>query len=524
MAEEISFPYVNAPLIPAEPVRAVNPKVTTFIGQMITGGTATPGEVIEDIDNNAEDGLFVAGSQLAEMIRNFRKTNTVSQVNAIALEDNAGGTASAGIVTFTGTTATENGTIFVYAGDKDSEHKATVGVAIDDTPDDIGAALEAAITALTRTPVTAANVSGVVTLTAKNKGSVGNGMNLIIEGSVAGITIALTAFTGGATDPVITGVEDLMDEYQTDVVMPHEYGIGDMVDWLDSRFNIANKILNGTLFTGIVDTKANLVVIGDLENSQSLVIQADKPVAKTFKTGNALASQIQNNVAKIAGTRALRINDGSSLAQIMTTRTPADNIGGVHTVTLPYANTKIVTLDPIPLGEGFKGDSFTGEVADLMAAGFTVMGNNLSRNAIILGEVLTMYKTNTQGLADKTYKFLNYVDTSTYAREYIFLAHKINYGQARLTDGQSLSSHPSVSESSVKADMMESYQDLSGEEFVLLRSGVIGDTGSTVAEKFNEALKVTINLIDGEINIEGILPIYTQVRVVNSPLAITFNF
>jgi phage tail sheath gpL-like len=523
MSEEISFPYVNAPLIPAEPTRAVNPKVTTLIGQKTAGGTATASEVIEDLDNNTEDALFGAGSILAEMIRNFRKTNTVSQINAIALDDGAG-TESEGIVTFTGTTATANGTIFIYAGDKDSEHKATVGIAIGDTPTVVGATLEAAITALTRTPVTAVNAVGVVTLTAKNKGTVGNGFNLIAEGSVAGITVTLTAFTGGATDPVVTNIEDLMDDYQTDVVMPYEYGIGDMVDWLDSRFNFANKILNGTLFTGIVDTKSNMVTIGDLENSQSLAILADKPVAKTFKKGSALASQIINNVAKLAGIRALRINDGSSLASIMTTRVPADNIGGVHTVTLPYANTLVVTLDPIPLGEGFKGDPFTGEVKDLMDSGFSVMGNNIARNAIILGEILTMYKTNGQGLADKTYKFLNYVDTSTYAREYIFLGFKIDYGQARLTDGQSLQGHPSASESGVKADMMKYYQALSGEDFVLLRSGVIGDTGATVAEKFNEALKVTINLIDGEINVEAILPIYTQVRVINAPLSITFNF
>ncbi|RLC69259.1 MAG: hypothetical protein DRH97_00170 [Chloroflexi bacterium] len=522
MADKVQFPFINAPLIPAEPVRAVKPKVTTFIGQKLAGGSATALEVIEDIDANAEDALFGAGSMLAEMIRNYRKTNNVSQVNAIALEDGAG-TSSEGIVTFTGTNATENGTFTVYAGDKDSEHKAIVPVVIDDTPTLVGDALEAAITALTRTPVTAVNAVGVVTLTAKNKGTVGDGINLIVEGSVAGISVALTAFTGGATDPVITNIEDLMDEYRTDVVMPHEYGIGDMVDFLDSRFNFANNILDGVLFTGIVDTKSNLVVVGDAENSQSLLIQGDKPVAKTFKTGNALGAQIQNRVAMIAGTRALRLNDNSSLASIMTTRTPADNIGGVHTATLPYANTLVVTLDPIPLGEGFKGDSQSGEVKDLMDAGFSLMGNNESRNAIILGELLTMYKTNIQGLTDLTYKFLNYVDTSTASREFIFLGLKIDYGQARLTDGQSLSEHPSASENGVKADMMKYYQSLSSEEFVLLRSGVLGSTGSTVAEKYNDALVVNIDLLTGTIDIQAILPIYTQTRIINAPLAITFN-
>lgn len=97
--------------------------------------------------------------------------------------DSPGGTQASETVTFA-TTATSAGTYFFsIAGDL-----VTVNVASGDTADDVGEKLEAAITAKQNLPVNAANVSGTVTLTAKNDGT--NGNEILVVSNPGGQTQA----------------------------------------------------------------------------------------------------------------------------------------------------------------------------------------------------------------------------------------------------------------------------------------------------------------------------------------------
>lgn len=514
MANNVSFPFVNAVLVPETPTVSIDPKITTIIGQMTASGSATSGVRLTDIDLLSQDGLFGVDSQVTAMIDSFRSVNKTSRIDVIPFADNGSAVAAAGAVIFTGTSATEAGSITVYVGSKARAYKVDIVVA--DTPTLIGDKLEALITADTKAAVTAANTTGNVDLTAVNGGTIANAYTIAIDGEVAGITTAITAFSGGATDPVITSVEDLLVE-KTDVVIPSQYSFDAILALLDARFNIDNNVLDGRLITAQSDTKSNLTTLADGYNSQSLVIFGDKLVDTDTRKGAAILAFDFERSAHFAGIRTLRLEDGTGIADFVTSTEPLDNLGGVHTSTLPYANTATL-LATVTVGEGFT-DS---EVSDLTDSGVSVMGNNLANNTLIVGQVLTTYKTNIQGFVDETYKYLNYVDTATAAREFIWKSLKIDYAQARLTLGQAVPGYKFATIGNVRSAFVRYHSTLGGAGYVLLQSGLLED-GRAISDILKEKLTVTIDAKAGEILTTSILPLVTQVRTILAPLNIRFN-
>jgi phage tail sheath gpL-like len=520
MAQNIHEPNVSVSSTPTGAPIPVAPKVTTFIGQMTSSGTATAGAVVFDVDVNTEDTLFGADSMIATAIRNFRKYNQVSTINAIPLDDAGAAVAATGNVTFTSGPASAASSIDVYTGSTD--RKYTLDISATDDVTAIGDALVAAITADTQALVSAVNTGGDVALTAVNKGTVGNEIGIRVDGTIAGVSTAITAMSSGATDPAMTGIADLIT-FKTDIVMPYEYGITTFETLLENRYNFNNVAEDGRLFTAITDTKANLVTVLAAENARTLVLFCDKPVAKAAKTGSAIFEMPLNKSAQFAGVRTFRLEDGTSITSFVATTASKDQRGGVQTSSLPYHNTPLSSLGVIPTGEGFTDD----EKADLQDDGGTVMGNNRANNTIIVGRVSTTYKTNAQGLADVTYKFLNYVDEDTACREYILNNLSLDYAQARLSAGQAVSGRGIATVGGVKADMVKYYTALSSGDFVLLQGGVIQtegiNKGRTVGEVFKENLTVTFDLENGIINIEGILPLMSQVRDISTVLQISFD-
>lgn len=514
MAQTISRPFVNAPLVPADPIPTVLPKVTTFIGQKLAAGTAPVG-YLEDVANGSENTLFGAGSMLATMIKAFRKIDINSQVNAYVLEDAGGAVDATGTVAFSGGPATASGTINVYVGNTDRLYP--VPVVATDTASDVGDALEALITADTDALVTAVNAGGTVTLTAKNGGTVGNNIGLIYSGEVAGITTTLTGFASGATDPALTGITTAIGDIKTDIVMPVTYTYSTILTWLDSRFNFNNKVLDGVMILSETDTAANIATTLSSENSQSLVYYGDKPVSKTTKIGGAIFAMPYEKSAQFAAVRALRFSEDAIITDYVVTTAARDQFGGVHTAGLPYHNTPLL-LPIIPTGEGFT-DS---EVTTITDENGSVMGNNVAANAIICADIHTTYKTNAAGLVDLTYDYLNYADTATSAREFIFNSLKIDYAQKRLTAGTAVSGYSFASPGEIKANVIRYLTILQGEGYALIQGGIL-ENGETVISVIKRYLTVSIDNATGTVTISTILPIVSQVRIINIPLNIVFN-
>ncbi len=514
----IAQPEVTASLRAAGVTAGLTPEKLLFVGQK-NGGSAASGALVQNIlSDGSEDTLFGADSPLAAAIRRARRRNGVSQFDAIGLDDAGGGTDATGAVVVTGT-ATEDGQIVVYVGSK-KFNAYTIAITSGDTATVIGDAIESAITADANVMVTAVNTTGSVALTAKNAGTFGNTIGLKAEGSVGGVTVALTAMAGGATDPTLTGVFDVVgNERYQGIVWQFEQDLSELTDFLDPRFNVTNNVLDGRGFVGITDTFSNHLATLGAENSQSLSINADKLIDQTDHRGPAILDIPFVKVAEFCGTRALRRTDEAVLGDLVISRSPRDSFGGPWQNSKPYFNT------PFPdLLTPDAGDSFSDvEIEQLIDAGGWVIDANRPFTAVIAGEVVTTYKTDSAGNPDPTFGFLNYVDTATAAREYIVNNTRAQYPQYRATSGALINNVDSANEASVASFVSELNSQLG--DLGLVNTGVGSIDGETIDfdKLFRENLTVSLNPVTGKFFVAAKLYIVVQLRGVIYDLAVAFE-
>ncbi|WP_263339389.1 phage tail sheath subtilisin-like domain-containing protein [Neisseria sp. Marseille-Q5346] len=139
---------------------------------------------------------YGAGSQAHLMALAAIKAYAYADLSLITVADNEAGVAATGSITITGTADTQ-GVLRVNIGNADT---LTVGVAANATAATVAAAVKAAIDAETSLSVTATASEGLVTLTAKNKGTHGNHIRIRASNTAEGITVAVKAMSGGDAD------------------------------------------------------------------------------------------------------------------------------------------------------------------------------------------------------------------------------------------------------------------------------------------------------------------------------------
>lgn len=199
----------------------VNDSVALLIGQMTSEGTAEAGKPIVCSSLSMANSLFGRGSVLAKMMKGYRATDVLGKVYCIALADDASGSAASGTVTLSGA-AIESGTLSLYIG----SDRVAVGVAEKASASEVAKALADTITSKKDLPVTATASDAVVTLTAKNKGTLGN--DILIqknlqglaggEKDVTGLGVEIEAMSGGATDPELGDLAKILGDDQYDFI------------------------------------------------------------------------------------------------------------------------------------------------------------------------------------------------------------------------------------------------------------------------------------------------------------------
>ena len=507
-------PRVTGNIVGANVAVSNTPQKVLFVGQMVAAGSATGGNLYENIQDNSEDTLFGAASQLAGMIRAARKLNPVTRFDAIPLDDNGSGVAATGTIAFTGTITTA-GTISITIG-SELDYTFDLAVSVGDTATVIGDALVAAITANLDTPFTASNTTGTVTITAANDGTLGNFIGLVYDlGDSVGVTCALTAMASGATDPTLTGVFDVVgnNRYQG-IVWPYFADTSEVRSFLDARFNVTNEVLDGVAITSSVDTLANHLTRLNALNSQSLVDICDETTNETAFKGPAQMELSYIKAAQFTAIRAYRLTADASISQfVITTNGPLDSIGGPALASKPYFNTPMPDLPLYATGRGFTDT----EIEQLHDAGGTVIGNNSAGNTVVMGEVVTTYKTDTAGNADISFKYLNYVDTISNVREYYVNNYRTRFAQSRLTEGDIIAGRDMANALVIQAYSEQLYQDLSGPNFVLLQAG------ENALVFYKENFSVVLDLATGKATIQMVVPLVTQLREITATIKISFS-
>lgn len=524
MGNVMSNPKVSLSIVSADAQVENAAQAVLIVGIKDDDGTATSAALISNLPNDgSENVLFGEGSHVAHMIRMFKSIAPSVRLDVIPLNENAAGTASTYTITVTGT-STEAGSIDMFAGSR-MLHRYSVAVSSGQTATQIGASIANAINNDAKSLFTAANVSGTVTLTFRHKGTFGNTMPVYVrptgqyEGAIAGITLAVAAIVVGATNPTAMASTAIFDvatnnRYQG-VVWPDSGTSGSVAAaWLDSRFNVNNKVLDGVAFCHVSGTYASGVgTVGTL-NNKSLVMFADKSIAiaanYTGPTGREAGFLVSSAFAAL---RALRLTDGQAISQYITTTSSLDQFGGTALASLPYHNSTIPVLSlPYP-GQGFTDI----EIAAMELAGGSIIGQNAQGTNVLVGTVSTTYKTNPAGNADPSWKYLNYVDTMSAVREYFFNNYKKRFAQSRLTEGSVIRGRDMVNKAMFEAYTDRLFGDLTGPDFVLCQAGDVA------LNFFKKNRDVVLDLETGTITVNMLVPIVTQVRTIIGTIKIAFS-
>ena len=532
----ISQPNVTVNKLPAIVPLGLEEQKILVIGQKLAAGSTTEGVLYEDIAKADVKGLFGEGSFLQNALFGifdvFERSGSIKlpRVDVIPLDDESGGTAATSTLTVSeigGVTneATITGEIEIIIGSSylyTFQITITEGQAIDSGAGNIADAIADAINANDELPVTAVNAAGTITLTCRHKGTIGNGISLRVKGLsydganyiLGNVGIAITVFSGGATDPDVSTILSVVGDkrYQT-ITHPIEYGTTFSVDnFLDDRFNIDNDILDGVCIVTKTDTLANLKTAGQALNSQSLVYLGNEIVSEDMYEGSALIDLDFVTSARIAAIRALRLTDGANIIRYVASSVePNDLRGGIHFATLPYFNTPVFSINPIDTNYGFTKI----EIQELEDEGISVIGNNNIGNQILLGEIVTTYKTDAQANPDPTWHFLNTVDTLSVSAEYIFNNVKRDFAQSRLTEGNLVNGYTMVNEIAFKGQLKKYYIDLS--ELTIVPAG------KDATDYFYNNIQTILDLLNGKITANCNLPIVVQLREILVNLRTTFS-
>lgn len=510
MSIGISEPNVTLSIIPAAQIASVANQKALIVGQMLATGTATGGDLIQDHpDEGTEDDLFDARAHVAGLVREFKKLNKKTRLDILPLDD-ASGTQATSVVAVTGT-ATATGTLSLIVGSA-KNHIFTISITSGDTADEIGDAIVTALTADTKAPFTAANVTGTVTITASNDGTLADEWDIKLSGAVAGISVALTGWTGGATDPTLTSILDVIANvrYQT-ILWPSVYDLSVVETELNARFNVTNDVKDGVAVQVKRGTFATLDSYVSSLNSQSLAIVGNKTVSKTLHKGSAIVEMPDVIAAQVCAIRALRLTEEAPLTQFNTTVAPTDQFGGIHIASLPYHNTLMPNL-PIPEPDDFFSAD---DLENFKTNGIAIIGPNTAFNGVIMGDMVTTYLTDAAANPDTSYKYLNTVDTASAIREFYFNNYKVRYAQTRLTDGDLKARKDMVNEASFRAFSNRLYDELTEE--------VLVQAGRVAKKSYDDNLSIVVSVSGGSITVDQAPLLVSGLRVVIGTIQVNFG-
>lgn len=173
-----------------------------IVGQMVATGTAAAGLPYDMLRDTDGETLFGPGSITDFMVKAAFQAFPNLKLTAV-------GVTEAGTKATSTLTIATNALINCQLVVRIAGVSVAVEIAAADTPTVIAAALALAINANTSLPVTASAAAGVVTLTAKNGGTIGNTIQLraVFSSTTAliGTTIAGATATTGAMGQVVSG-------------------------------------------------------------------------------------------------------------------------------------------------------------------------------------------------------------------------------------------------------------------------------------------------------------------------------
>jgi len=402
ISSTLRAPFVYVEFDPSRAFQgpSILPHKALIIGQRIAAGTKLEANIDRVTSADQAGGFYGVGSQLHRMFIAWFNNNKVTEVYGASLDDDATGVPATGTFTITGT-ATGAGTAVFYVGGI----RYPITVAIGDTPTVIGDALDTAILADLDSPFSSANVTGVVTITAKNDGEAGNDIDLRInyyDGEVLPTTVAVAvvAMASGANNPDIQDIIDIMgDEWYTEIVAPYNdaTSLTAIETELADRFGPI-RMIDAVYFTGKTGNLATLTTYGNSWNSPHV----------TSINSNSICGYMPEIATAYAGKVTLE---------------------GQEDPARPFQTLELVGILPPAITERFTLTENNALLTDGVAT-FQVDAASKVR----IQRAITIYQTNAAGAADIAYLDVNTMLTIMYLRYDFRTKILTKYPRAKLAD------------------------------------------------------------------------------------------
>ena len=381
-----------------------------IIGEMLAAGTKTADEILQITSADQAGTYWGAGSVMHRMAISWFKNNKTGTVYGQGITEATGAQGTVDLV-ITGN-ATADGTFYLYVVGQQIQ----VAVSSGDTPTVVGDAIEAAVNAITSLPVTASNTTGTITFTAKQKGLVGNDIDVRVnyndgEELPAGETVTVGGsglqgfLTGGTGSPDVTNAIAAWGDEWYNVILT---SVNDATNIALFEAELADRfgpirMIDGVLFTGVRGTLAALTTYGNNRNSPHVVVVENGGV-----NGIGSPSTTWEKTAAEAG----RV---SAEAEIDPAR--------------PFQTLELVGILAPPVTERFTLIERNGLLYDGIAT-----TNVDSAGKTRIERAITTYQTNAAGAADIAYLDSNTLFTLMFLRYDFRQTIRTKYPRAKLAD------------------------------------------------------------------------------------------
>ncbi len=349
------------------------------------------------------DGSMVAGMAMAFL------DNSDVEIWGVGVDEDAGGAAATGSVTFTGS-VTASGTLHLLVAGV----LVRVPVLKDDAPADV---VDKTLERLTETqslPMTLADDGDSVDFTCRWKGLSGNAIDLRLDPDVtvpAGLSVVFTAMNGGASDPdVEASLAALGDDVKYDTVAigyVDATNLDHLDAWLETRW-------------------------GELVQLEGLAVAAH---TGSFSDLTSLAAGLNSKFLVVEG-------PGPSPTPPWLWASAVASADAAQTMRQPNAPRLGMVLDR-SIRPPAQQDRFSHEQRNTLLANGISTAKGTVNGTVALERVVTTYTTNGDGFPDSSYSDVGLMRTLHRLR-YLLQVFRYRYKDWLISDDESMAGEPKV--------------------------------------------------------------------------------
>lgn len=274
--DQIRVPLFYAEFDNSQANTATATQRTLIIGQQLSSSTQAVNVPAVVSSASTVAGLYGDGSMLNSLVSAYLENDTSGIIHVLPLADNVVSMLVATGKITVSSVATATGVISLYIAGM----RVQLTVTPSDTANEIATALAARINAKPGMPVTATVAAAVITLTAKNLGALGNGIDVRLnyqgsaggEATPSGLSLVIGAMSGGSGAPELDdALANLGDTTYDFIVNPYTDttsldAVKVFLDDATGRWSY-NQLLYGHSYGCVTGTYGALTAAGEGRNN-----------------------------------------------------------------------------------------------------------------------------------------------------------------------------------------------------------------------------------------------------------------